>query len=81
MALSLHILGVIAMLLHIIGVVEEKAFFAVMGSKCPCTVLDLERWRYYADSDDSGSDDDGKMMWYGQADEHVIQPKRKRGSY
>ena len=29
-----------------------------MGSKCPCTVLDLEQWRHYADSADSGSDDD-----------------------
>ena len=30
----------------------------VMGSQCPCTVLKLERWRDYVESDKSGSDND-----------------------
>ena len=28
----------------------------VMGSQCPCTVLELKRWRACAESDNSGSD-------------------------
>ena len=30
----------------------------VMGSQCPCTVLDLERWRAFADLDDCESDNE-----------------------
>ena len=30
----------------------------VIGSQCPCTVLDLERWRAYADNDKCESDND-----------------------
>ena len=30
----------------------------VIGSQCPCTVLDLERWRAFADLDDCESDSD-----------------------
>ena len=30
----------------------------VIGSQCPCTVLDLERWRAFADLDECESDND-----------------------